>query len=93
MATPEKHKRTENFVSEERAFLIEAIRERKHVEMSKNDANAVKRKNQTWQDVCEKVGATFPARPKRPLKPLKDFWRRAKIKAKNETQQPKPRQS
>lgn len=78
-------KRGENFSQQERAYIIELIRDKKDIlEGKKIDASTCQKRNAVWKSIAENVAANFPDKPKRNEKQIKDFWRRMKIKAKSE---------
>lgn len=85
--------RGENFDKEEKAFVVEAVREKKDIiESTKNDVHSVTKRTDAWKYVASHLAAAFKDRPKRTVKQLKDLWRRTKIKAKNEASNAKKSQ-
>lgn len=78
-----KTKRAENFTSEQKMGLIEAVRMRETIVQSKQaDATMTKKKHKAWDDIAAEMAANFPERSRSAANDLRELWRRMKNKAK-----------
>ena len=86
MATNDtKTKRAANYTEDEKVYILEQIRDRKHIiETRRKDYKSNLKKVDMWKEITVNFNEEFPTRP-RTTDQLKMFWNRAKVSATKES--------